>query len=90
MLGGLGILEGSPHNWACIPLSIQNHDGLQVASEWKGVSVYSTSSVIKMVEDVYQVARILGGFSAFVGQVLSHSACSTKLGCLNESGTARM
>lgn len=34
MFGGLGILAGSTHNWACIPLSIRIHDGLQTAREW--------------------------------------------------------
>ncbi|RAZ95406.1 transposase, partial [Klebsiella oxytoca] len=31
MFGGLGILAGSVRNWACIPLSIRLHDGLQAA-----------------------------------------------------------
>ena len=33
MFGGLGILAGSIRNWACIPLSIRLHDGLQAARE---------------------------------------------------------
>ena len=35
MFGGLGILAGSARNWACIPLSIRLHDGLQAARMWK-------------------------------------------------------
>ena len=30
MFGGLGILAGSIHSLACIPLSIRLHDGLQL------------------------------------------------------------
>lgn len=33
MFGGLGILAGSIRSWACIPLSIRLHDGLQAARE---------------------------------------------------------
>lgn len=31
MFGGLGILAGSVRSWACIPLGIRLHDGLQAA-----------------------------------------------------------
>lgn len=84
MFGGLGILEGSLHNWTCIPLSIRLHDGLQNASEWKGASI---SYVSQMVEDGYQDP---GGFPASVGHILPHRACPEKLGCLNRSGTVRI
>ena len=30
MFGGLGILAGAAHSWACIPLSIRLYDGLQL------------------------------------------------------------
>ena len=60
MFGGLGILAGSVRNWACIPLSIRLHDGLQAAREWKGTSVSGASHVVQMVEDAYRAALILG------------------------------
>ena len=48
MFGGLGILAGNIHTWACIPLSIRFHDGLQAAKGWKGASVFSASHVVRM------------------------------------------
>lgn len=47
MFGGLGILAGNPSSWACIPLSIRLHDGLQAAKEWNGASVSSASHVVQ-------------------------------------------
>ena len=41
MFGGLGILAGNERSWACIPLSIRLHDGLQAAREWKDAAVSS-------------------------------------------------
>ena len=60
MFGGLGILAGSVRNWACIPLSIRLHDGLQAAREWKGASVSEASHVVQMVEDAYRAALTFG------------------------------
>lgn len=53
MFGGLGILAGNERSWACIPLSIRLHDGLQAAREWKDAAVSSSSHVIQMVENAY-------------------------------------
>ena len=60
MFGGLGILAGSVRNWACIPLSIRLHDGLQAAREWKGASVSEASHVVQMVEDAYHATLTFG------------------------------
>ena len=60
MFGGLGILAGSIRNWACIPLSIRLHDGLQAAGEWEGASVSAASHVVQMVEDAYKAALAFG------------------------------
>ena len=66
MFGGLGILAGSAHNWACIPLCIRFHDGLQAAREWKGAAVSKPSEmafvshVVQMVEDAYYAAFTFG------------------------------
>lgn len=43
MFGGLGILAGTVRNWACIPLSIRLHDGLQAARAWNGAAVSGAS-----------------------------------------------
>ena len=53
MFGGPGILAGSARNWACIPLGIWLHDGLQAATDWKSSSVSAAYHVIQMVEDAY-------------------------------------
>ncbi len=60
MFGGLGILAGNFRSWACIPLSIRLHDGLQAAREWKGASVSTASHVVQMVEDSYHAALTFG------------------------------
>jgi len=60
MFGGLGILAGSVRNWACIPLSIRLHDGLQAARKWEGACVSDASHVVQMVEDAYQAALTFG------------------------------
>lgn len=60
MFGGPGILAGSARNWACIPLGIWLHDGLQAATDWKSSSVSAASHVIQMVEDAYQAALTFG------------------------------
>ena len=56
MFGALGILAGSVRNWACIPLSIRLHDGLQAAMGWKEASVSVASHVVQMVEDACHAA----------------------------------
>ena len=40
MFGGLGILAGNPGDWACVPLSIRLHDGLQTTYAWKGAAIH--------------------------------------------------
>lgn len=60
MFGGLGILAGNTRNWACIPLSIRLHDGLQAAKDWKDSPVSGASHVMQMVEDAYSVACTFG------------------------------
>mgnify|MGYP007025207288 CR=1 FL=1 len=47
----MGILAGNPGNWACVPLSIRLHDGLQSVHDWKGTSVSHASHVLKMIGD---------------------------------------
>ncbi|NBH20501.1 transposase, partial [Clostridiaceae bacterium] len=60
MFGGLGILAGNAGNWACVPLNIRLHDGLQAAHGWKGASISLASHVLKMVGDAYHAAQTFG------------------------------
>lgn len=60
MFGGLGVLAVDIRNWACIPLSIRLHDGLQVARDWAKSSVSSASHIIQMIEDAYLAAKTFG------------------------------
>lgn len=60
MFGGLCILAGNVRSWACIPLSIRLHNGLQATRGWKGASVCGASHVVQMVEDAYHVAPTFG------------------------------
>ena len=57
MFGGLGILAGSIHNWACIPLSLRLHDGLKAARNWEGPHIPAVSHVVQMVDDAYRAAE---------------------------------
>ena len=96
MFGGLGILAGSIRNWACIPLSIRLHDGLQAARGWKGASISkpsttaSASHVVQMVEDAYCAARTFGDSLLLLDRYFLTVPALEKLKALNGSGDVRM
>ena len=91
MFGGLGILAGNSHSsWACIPLSIRLHDGLQAARDWKGASVSSASHVVQMVEDAYQAACTFGNSLLLLDRYFLTVPALEKLKTLNSSGNVRM
>jgi hypothetical protein len=90
MFGGLGILAGSARNWACIPLSIRLHDGLQAAREWKGASVSAASHVVQMVEDAYHAALTFGDSLLLLDRYFLSVSALEKLKSLNDSGDVRM
>ena len=60
MFGDLGVLAGDVRNWACIPLSIRLHNGLQEAKDWKGSPISSASHIIQIIEDAYLAAKTFG------------------------------
>ena len=90
MFGGLGILAGSVRNWACIPLSIRLHDGLQAAREWKGASVSAASHVVQMVEDAYHAALTFGDSLLLLDRYFLTVPALEKLCAFNNSGSVRM
>ena len=90
MFGGLGILAGSIRNWACIPLSIRLHDGLQAAIGWKGASVSSASHVVQMVEDAYRAALTFGDSLLLLDRYFLTVPALEKLKTLNDGGDMRM
>ena len=90
MFGGLGILAGSIRNWACIPLSIRLHDGLQAAGEWEGASVSAASHVVQMVEDAYKAALAFGDSLLLLDRYFLTVPVLKKLGILNASGAVHM
>ena len=90
MFGGLGILAGSVRNWACIPLSIRLHDGLQAAGEWKGSSVSAASHVVQMVEDAYRAALTFGDSLLLLDRYFLTVPALEKLESLNDSGAVHM
>jgi len=90
MFGGLGILAGSVRNWACIPLSIRLHDGLQAAREWEGTSVSKASHVVQMVEDAYHAALTFGDSLLLLDRYFLTVPALEKLKSLNSSGNVRM
>ena len=90
MFGGLGILAGSIRNWACIPLSLRLHDGLQAAKDWNGASVPGTSHVVQMIEDAYHAARTFGDSLLLLDRYFLTVPALQKLRSLNDSGDVRM
>lgn len=90
MFGGLGILAGSVRSWACIPLSIRLHDGLQAATDWKGSSVSDASHVVQMVEDAYQAALTFGDSLLLLDRYFLTVPALQRLKSLNESGSVHM
>ncbi len=90
MFGGLGILAGSVRSWACIPLSIRLHDGLQAAREWEGASVPAASHVVQMVEDAYKAALTFGDSLLLLDRYFLTVPVLKKLGGLNASGAVHM
>lgn len=88
MFGGLGILAGSIRNWACIPLSIRLHDGLQAAHDWKGASISCASHVVQMVEDAYRAAGSFGDSLLLLDRYFLTVPALEKLKYLNHSGEA--
>ena len=90
MFGGLGILAGNPGNWACIPLSIRIHDGLQAAHEWKGAPVSLASHVLKMVGDAYRAAQTFGDCLLLLDRYFLTVPALQTLDALNCSGAVRL
>ena len=90
MFGGLGILAGSVRRWACIPLSIRLHDGLQAAREWKGACVSAASHVVQMVEDACHAASAFGDSLLLLDRYFLTVPALEKLKALNDSGSVRM
>ena len=90
MFGGFGILAGNVRSWACIPLSIRLHDGLQAAMGWKGAVVSGASHVVQMVEDAYHAARIFGDSLLLLDRYFLTVPALERLQLLNSSGNVRM
>lgn len=90
MFGGLGILAGSVRRWACIPLSIRFHDGLQADAGWKGSTVSAASHVVHMVQDAYRVALSFGDSLLLLDRYFLPVPALERLRDLNSSGDVRM
>ena len=90
MFGGLGILAGSPGNWACIPLSLRLHDGLQAASTWKEAHICCASHVVQMVQDAYHAAQTFGNCLLLLDRYFLTVPALKELKALNQTGTVHM
>ena len=90
MFGGLGILAGSARSWACIPLSIRLHDGLQAARQWKGAAVSGASHVVQMVEDAYHACLTFGNSLLLLDRYFLTVPVLKRLQSLNSNGNVRM
>ena len=90
MFGGLGILAGNIRSWACIPLSIRLHDGLQASMDWKGTTVSDASHVVQMVEDAHHAACTFGDSLLLLDRYFLTVPALEKLRSLNNSGDVRM
>lgn len=90
MFGGLGILAGNAGNWACVPLNIRLHDGLQAAHGWKGASISLASHVLKMVGDAYHAAQTFGDCLLLLDRYFLTVPALETLNALNHSGPVRL
>ena len=90
MFGGLGILAGSIHNWACIPLSLRLHDGLKAARNWEGTHIPAVSHVVQMVDDAYRAAEAFGNCLLLLDRYFLTVPVLEKLKALNSAGTVKM
>lgn len=90
MFGGLGVLAGDVRNWACIPLSIRLHDGLQEAKDWKDSPVSSASHIIQMIEDAYLAAKTFGNSLLLLDRYFLSVPALIRLNELNQEGPVQM
>lgn len=64
MWGCVGVLTGTEGAFACTPLSLRIHDGLQAAKDWKhsdiSVELSSDSHVVQMVRNGCEAAQFFG------------------------------
>lgn len=90
MFGGLGVLSGDIRNWACIPLSIRLHDGLQGARDWENSSVSSASHIIQMIEDAYLAAKTFGDSLLLLDRCFLSVPGLIRLKELNQGGPVQM
>lgn len=90
MFSGLGIMAGNPGNWACVPLSIRLHDGLQGACGWKGDSFPPASHVLKMVGDAYRAAQTFGDCLLLLDRYFLTVPALKTLNALNRAGAVRL
>lgn len=90
MFGGLGVLAGDIRNWACIPLSIRLHDGLQGARDWEKSSVSSASHIIQMIEDAYLAAKTFGDSLLLLDRYFLSVPGLIRLKKLNQDGPVQM
>lgn len=90
MFGGLGILAGAARSWACIPLSLRLHDGLQAAREWEDTAVSGDSHVVQMVENAYSAARAFRNSLLLLDRYFLTVPVLKKLRSLNGGAGVRM
>lgn len=90
MFGGLGILAGNPGNWACLPLSIRLHDGLQDVRGWNGASLPPASHVLKMVGDAYHATQAFGDCLLLLDRYFLTVPALKTLNALNRAGAVRL
>lgn len=90
MFGGLGILAGSIHSMACIPLSIRLHDGLQDICGWECSAVSGVSHVVQMVEDAYLAAKTFGSSILLLDRYFLSVPALQRLQELTDGETVRM
>ena len=90
MFGGLGILAGNPGSWACVPLSIRLHDGLQDIHGWNRASLPPASHVLKMVGDAYRAAQTFGDCLLLLDRYFLTVPALKTLNALNCAGAVRL
>ena len=60
MWGCVGILTGTEGAFACTPLSLRIHDGLQAAKDWESSGISGDSHVVQMIRNGCEAAQYFG------------------------------
>ena len=90
MFGGVGILTGTINKWFCLPLFINLQDGVFSIFCWKDSTQAHTSHVVQMVENAFQITKVMGKSILLLDRYFLSIPAITRLNELNTANTNTM